>query len=114
MLLKAEIPNSPHTYTGTKYVVEDIPQELLNIADIVIDYGVVEYGFHRRSSTMIDFSGPTPEVVRIGICYDVIRDHLQRFWGIKVPEDPGKASLPSGHLKNLPPLQSLEKLIATY
>ncbi|KAJ9615860.1 hypothetical protein H2200_001937 [Cladophialophora chaetospira] len=98
--------------TGTKYCVQDINQEILDIANIVIDYGIVKFGFHGRSSTMIDFSGPNIDIVRIGVCYDVIKDLLKRFWGIEIPADPGKTSLPSGHLKTLPPLESLEKLVA--
>ena len=62
---------------------------------------------------MIDFSKPTLEVTRIGVGYDVIRDHIQRFWGIELPSDPGLASLPSGHLKAPPPsLKTLEALVA--
>jgi hypothetical protein len=93
-------------------VAEDINPEILDIADVVIDYGLVKFGHHGRSSTMIDFSGPKPEIVRIGVCYDVIKDHMKRFWDIDIPSDPGKSSLPSGHLKTLPPLESLEKLVA--
>jgi hypothetical protein len=63
---------------------------------------------------MIDFSGPKPDIVRIGACYDVIKDHLKKFWDIDAPEDPGSAVLPSGHLKQLPPLKSLERLVAAY
>ena len=99
---------------GTKYVVEDIPSEILEIADLVIDYGLVKWGSHGRSSTMIDFSGPSLDVIRIGVGYDVIKDHLKRFWDIDTPDDPGKASLPSGHLKVLQPLASLDKLVAAY
>lgn len=62
---------------------------------------------------MIDFSGPKPEIVRIGVCYDVIKDHMKRFWNIDIPNDPGKEALPHGHLKNLPPLASLERLVAS-
>ncbi|EXJ69245.1 uncharacterized protein A1O5_07281 [Cladophialophora psammophila CBS 110553] len=100
--------------TGTKYVVQDINPEILDIADIVIDYGLVKFGYHGRSSTMIDFSGPKPEIVRIGVCYDVIKDHLKRFWDIEIPPDPGMSALPSGHLKTLPPLESLEKLVSVH
>ena len=60
---------------------------------------------------MIDFSKPTLEVVRIGVGYEVIKDHIKRFWGIELPSDPGKALLPSGHLKDLPPLRALEHLV---
>lgn len=97
---------------GTKYVVQDINHEILDIADLVVDYGLVKFGYHGRSSTMIDFSGPKPEIVRIGVCYDVIKDHLKRFWDIEVPSDPGASTLPSGHLKMLPPLESLKKLVS--
>jgi len=101
------------TLLGTKYVVEDIPKELIELADLVLDYGLVKYGFHGRSSTMIDFSKPVPEVVRFGVGYDVIQDHVKRFWGIEFPNDPGKKELPSGHRKVLPPLESLSRLIET-
>lgn len=60
---------------------------------------------------MIDFTHDVPDVVRFGVGYDVIRDHLKRFWDLDLPEDPGKAALPSGHRKVLPPLESLERLI---
>ena len=92
-------------------MLEDIQKELIDIADIVLDYGLVKWGSHGRSSTMIDFSKPVPEVIRIGVGYDVIKDHGKRFWGIEFPNDPGKASLPSGHLKILPPLKALDELI---
>jgi len=99
--------------SGTKYRVEDINKEILDIADVVIDYGLLKWWIHGRSSTLIDFSGPTLEVVRIGACYDTIKDLLNRHWGIELPNDPGVASLPAGHMKVPPPLQSLEKLVAS-
>lgn len=100
-------------FAGTKYALEDVPQELIDIADIVIDYGIVPWGHHGRSSTMINFSGPKIEIVRIGLGYDIIKDHLARFWGITdLPEDPGREALPHGHLKVLEPLESLKKLVA--
>lgn len=63
---------------------------------------------------MINFSGPKPEIVRIGVAYDVIKDHLKRFWDFECPSDPGISALPGGHLKTLPPLQSLERLVAAH
>jgi hypothetical protein len=86
---------------------------LIDLADIVLDYGLVKYGFHGRSSTMIDFSGAVPEVIRFGVGYDVIQDHVRRFWGIEFPDDPGRQGLPSGHRKALQPLESLQYLIET-
>jgi hypothetical protein len=98
--------------TGTKYRVEDINKEITNIADIVIDYGLLKWWVHGRSSTLLDFSGPKVEVVRIGACYDVIKDVLKRRWDIELPTDPGMDSLKFGHLKTLAPLESLQKLIS--
>ena len=60
---------------------------------------------------MIDFSKEQLEVVRIGACYGVIKDALKRFWNADLPEDPGKDVLPSGGLMQLPPSETLTKLI---
>jgi tRNA A37 threonylcarbamoyladenosine synthetase subunit TsaC/SUA5/YrdC len=84
------------TGTGTKFRVEDIQQPIIDIADVVFDYGLRPFHHYRRSSTMIDFS--TMEVIRIGSCYDVISDAMQRHFGIDLPPDPGLDVLPSGHL----------------
>ena len=46
---------------------------------------------------MIDFR--TMEVVRIGSCYEVITEILQRQFGVELPPDPGLDALPSGHLR---------------
>lgn len=79
---------------GTKTVVEDIEPEILELADIVIDYGRQKFHLPRASSTMIDFRAM--KVVRCGACYNVVQDALWRFYGIKVPDDPGTSTLPSG------------------
>jgi tRNA A37 threonylcarbamoyladenosine synthetase subunit TsaC/SUA5/YrdC len=85
------------TGTGPKYRVEDIQPEITSIADIVIDYGLRKYHHYNRSATIIRF--PELEVVRIGICYELIADLLQRRFGIELPADPGREVLPSGHLR---------------
>jgi hypothetical protein len=36
---------------GTKYLLEDIQKELLDLADITIDYGLLKYNRYQRSST---------------------------------------------------------------
>ncbi|KAI1661111.1 hypothetical protein F4813DRAFT_399185 [Daldinia decipiens] len=97
--------------TGTKYRVDDINKELIEIADIVIDYGLLKWWVHGRSSTLLDFSGPSVEVIRIGACYNVIRDVLKRQWNIELPADPGMESLRFRHLTNLDPVKSLQDLI---
>ncbi|KGO74894.1 hypothetical protein PITC_043950 [Penicillium italicum] len=73
------------TGKGTKTVVEDIEPEILEAADIVIDYGRQKFRHPRASSTMIDFGAM--KVVRYGACCDVVQDALSRFYGIKVSDD---------------------------
>ena len=85
------------TGKGTKSLVEDIEPEILAVADIVIDYGKRKYSLPRPSSTMIDFRNV--EMMRFGACYDVIQDVFKRFYGIEFPDDPGRASNFSGHLR---------------
>ncbi|KAJ6191502.1 hypothetical protein N7519_001523 [Penicillium mononematosum] len=79
------------TGKGAKTVVEDIEPEILEVADIVIDYGRQKFHHPRVSSTMIDFR--TIKVVRYGACYDVVQDALRRFYGIELPDDPGTSTL---------------------
>ncbi|WP_290058578.1 Sua5/YciO/YrdC/YwlC family protein [Amycolatopsis solani] len=85
------------TGTGTKFRVEDIQQPIIDAVDLVVDYGLCKYHHYRRSSTVIDFT--TMEVVRIGSCYDLISDIVDTQFGIKLPADPGRDVLPSGHLR---------------
>lgn len=83
------------TGKGTKSRVEDIEPEIIEAADIVINYGKIKYSTPRTSSTMFDFKNL--RLIRFGACYDVIKDVLERFYGMKLPVDPGKEALFSGH-----------------
>ncbi len=68
---------------GTKFCVEDIEREVIDAADLVIDYGLMRWANYKKSSTMInvqDFS-----VVRYGSCFDLISDILQRHFDITLP-----------------------------
>ncbi|KAH8691149.1 hypothetical protein BGW36DRAFT_48162 [Talaromyces proteolyticus] len=87
------------TGKGTKSLVEDIEPEIRNAADIVIDYGRRQYSYPRPSSTMYDFK--YNKLLRFGACYDSIRDVLNRFYHINLPDDPGRDVLFSGHLGEL-------------
>jgi tRNA A37 threonylcarbamoyladenosine synthetase subunit TsaC/SUA5/YrdC len=84
------------TGTGVKFRVEDIQPEVLEQADLVVDYGLAKYHMYQRSSTMINFD--TVQVVRIGCAYEIISDILLRYFGVECPPDPGRDALPSGHL----------------
>jgi tRNA A37 threonylcarbamoyladenosine synthetase subunit TsaC/SUA5/YrdC len=84
------------TGTGAKFRVEDIQPEILAIADVKLDYGLRKYYHYRRSGTLINFA--TMEVVRIGVCYELVREALKRGFGVDLPDDPGRDALPSGHL----------------
>lgn len=65
---------------GTKFRIEDIEKEVLDVADVVIDYGLMRWAVYRRSSTMINVHDFT--VVRHGSCFDLIADVLRRHFGI--------------------------------
>lgn len=84
------------TGKGTKTVVEDIEPEVRDAADVIIDYGRQRYSHPRPSSTMFDFKHM--QLLRFGACYDAIQDVLRRFYGIALPDDPGREALFSGHL----------------
>jgi tRNA A37 threonylcarbamoyladenosine synthetase subunit TsaC/SUA5/YrdC len=71
------------TNTGTKFRVQDIPPQLLEIADTVIDYGLRKYHRYQRSATLINFQ--TLEVVRQGSCYELIGDVLARHFDVQLP-----------------------------
>jgi tRNA A37 threonylcarbamoyladenosine synthetase subunit TsaC/SUA5/YrdC len=73
------------TNTGTKFRVQDIPQELTSIADTVIDHGLRKYHLYQRSATLINFA--TMEVVRQGSCHELIADVLSRHFDVQLPTD---------------------------
>ena len=71
---------------GTKFRATDIEAEVLDAADIVIDYGLMRWANYKKSSTMInvhDFS-----VIRYGSCLDLINDVLQRHFNFRLPPEP--------------------------
>jgi len=74
---------------GTKFRVEDIEPEIMAIADVVIDYGLMKYHLWRTSSTLLNCE--TLEVVRYGSCYDNIADFLKRHFRIDLPARPSAA-----------------------
>ncbi|PYH61073.1 uncharacterized protein BO96DRAFT_429728 [Aspergillus niger CBS 101883] len=82
--------------SGMKVRLEDIEPEIVEAADIVIDYGKRTFSVPRASSTIINFRDM--KLVRYGACYDVIQDVLRKFYGVELPEDPGKDELFSGHI----------------
>ena len=82
--------------TGVKFRVQDIQPEVIEQADLVVDYGLAKYHHYQRSSTMINFG--TMQVVRIGCGYELICDILLRHFGFECPPDPGRTANPFGHL----------------
>ena len=71
---------------GVKFRAQDIECEILDVADIVIDYGLMRWNKYKQSSTMINVS--TMEVIRYGSCYDLIEDLLAAHFGIVLPPKP--------------------------
>ena len=71
---------------GTKFRVEDMEPEVLAIADVVVDYGLMKYHLWRASSTLLHCE--TLEVLRFGSCYENIADILRRHFKIALPPRP--------------------------
>ncbi|PPR79345.1 MAG: hypothetical protein CFH01_00470 [Alphaproteobacteria bacterium MarineAlpha2_Bin1] len=69
--------------TGTKFCIEDMQPEILEIADIIIDYGLMKYNLYGQSSTLLNVE--TLEVFRVGVCYENIADILHKHFAIKLP-----------------------------
>ena len=71
---------------GVKFRVEDIEPEIIDAADIVIDYGLMRWHSYGKSSTMINFADYS--VVRYGSCFDLIDDVLRRHFDIALLPEP--------------------------
>ena len=53
--------------------------EILEIADVIIDYGLMKYNLYGQSSTLLNVE--TLEVLEVGVCYENIVNILQKhFW----------------------------------
>ena len=72
--------------SGTKFRVEDIEPEILEIADIVIDHGLRPFHLYQSSSTLLNLE--TLEVVRFGACYELIADVVARYFSVELPPPP--------------------------
>ncbi len=71
---------------GTKFRVEDMEPEILAIADMVVDYGLMKYHLWQASSTLLNCE--TLEVLRHGSCFENIADVLKRYFRIELPARP--------------------------
>ncbi len=69
---------------GTKFRVEDIEPEILDVADITIDHGLRKYHLYQASSTLLDLTNL--DVVRFGACYEMIADILKRHFNVTLPQ----------------------------
>ncbi|MCH9673727.1 MAG: hypothetical protein K0U93_19970, partial [Gammaproteobacteria bacterium] len=78
--------------TGSKYRLEDIEPDVLSVADHKVDYGLCRY--HNpvgTSSTIIDLQDLS--VLRWGVCFEKIRDILQRYFKVALPPSPHALTL---------------------
>lgn len=66
---------------GTKFKVEDIEPEIIEIADVVVDHGLQPFHPYAASSTLINVE--TLELQRKGSCYDDICYILDRHFGVQ-------------------------------
>lgn len=74
------------TLTGTRFRVEDMQSEITDIADVIIDYGLMKYHSYAASSTLLDVENCT--VHRYGVCYENIAEILRRHFDVTLPPKP--------------------------
>tara|TARA_Y100000590_G_scaffold218489_1_gene247404 strand:+ start:8933 stop:9610 length:678 start_codon:yes stop_codon:yes gene_type:complete len=72
--------------TGTRFKVEDMQSAIKDIADVIVDYGLMKYHFYGQSSTLLNIE--TMEIYRYGVCYENIADILNRHFSIELPARP--------------------------
>ncbi|KAI9712749.1 MAG: hypothetical protein M1820_001371 [Bogoriella megaspora] len=71
---------------GQKFRIEDIEPEILDCADLVVDYGLQRYWNYSRAGTNFDMDNM--RVLRIGAGYEVFRYRMKKWFGIELPDDP--------------------------
>ena len=74
------------TLTGTRFRVDEMQSEITDIADIVVDYGLMKYHTYAASSTLLDVENCT--VHRYGVCYENIAEILRRHFKVTLPPKP--------------------------
>jgi tRNA A37 threonylcarbamoyladenosine synthetase subunit TsaC/SUA5/YrdC len=70
---------------GQKFRVQDIEQDVLDVADIIIDYGLQRYHIYGQASTSMDFENM--RVIRKGSCYELLQERMNKFWGVDLEKD---------------------------
>ncbi|KAI1046694.1 hypothetical protein LB505_006801 [Fusarium chuoi] len=74
------------TNQGQKFRVEDIEHEIIEAADLVVNYGRQKWHLYGRAGTILDLNNE--RVLRIGANYENIREEPIDLFGWTVPEDP--------------------------
>lgn len=75
------------TGSGQKFSIEQMDPEILEAADLIVDYGLQRYHVYGgRASSIIDFANL--KTVRIGSSYELLRERMNKFWGIELAPDP--------------------------
>ncbi|KAJ4358457.1 uncharacterized protein N0V89_003040 [Didymosphaeria variabile] len=74
------------TGQGQKYRVEDIEPEVLEAADLIVDYGLQKWQLYRRPGSNYDFYNM--RLLRVGANYEVFRERMRKWAGVELPDDP--------------------------
>ena len=69
-----------------RFRVEDMQSKITDIADVIIDYGLMKYHSYAASSTLLDVENCT--VHRYGVCYENIAEILRRHFDVTLPTKP--------------------------
>ncbi|OKL57551.1 hypothetical protein UA08_07136 [Talaromyces atroroseus] len=73
------------TGQGQKFRVEDIEEDIKEVADLIVDHGLQRYHVYGRASIVMDFD--EMKILRKGSCYELFRDRMKKFWGVELEED---------------------------
>ena len=71
---------------GQKFRVEDVEDEIKDVATLIVDYGLQRYYMYGRAGVNVDFD--KMKVLRMGSAYELFRERMWKFWGVDLPEDP--------------------------
>jgi tRNA A37 threonylcarbamoyladenosine synthetase subunit TsaC/SUA5/YrdC len=71
--------------SGQKFRVEDIEDEIKEAADTIVDYGLEKYHIYGKASIIMDFENM--KVLRMGSCYELFRERMNKFWGVQLPDN---------------------------
>ncbi|KAK5635848.1 hypothetical protein RRF57_011560 [Xylaria bambusicola] len=76
------------TGTGQKLRVQDLEEQVYELADLLVDYGLQRYHRYQRLGTIIDVENMC--ILRIGAGYEIFRERVKQWFGYDLIPDYNK------------------------